>query len=81
MSLEQTELDIALRLTATLVGCGALGLDRGQRGRTAGLRTTMLVGLAAAVAMVQMNLLTPLAAASSASAPPQLCWDLQPRGV
>jgi putative Mg2+ transporter-C (MgtC) family protein len=40
------------------MAAGALiGLDRGEHGRPAGLRTTLLVSLAAAVAMIQTNLL------------------------
>jgi putative Mg2+ transporter-C (MgtC) family protein len=53
--------EIALRLGLALIAGGAIGLDRGERGRTAGLRTTMLVCLAAAVAMLQANLLLPTA--------------------
>ncbi len=34
-----------------------LGLNRTERGMTAGLRTTILVSLAAAVSMIQVNLL------------------------
>ncbi len=49
--------EIALRLTLTAVAGGLIGLDRGERGRPAGLRTTMLVCLAAAVSMIQTNLL------------------------
>jgi putative Mg2+ transporter-C (MgtC) family protein len=67
MALEPTGLDIALRLGLTLLACGALGLDRSWRGRTAGLRTLILVGLAAATAMIQMSLLTPLTGKTSDS--------------
>jgi putative Mg2+ transporter-C (MgtC) family protein len=49
--------DIALRLALSVVAGGLIGLDRGEHGRPAGLRTTLLVCLAAAVAMVQTNLL------------------------
>lgn len=52
--------DIALRLFLTVVASGLLGFDRGVRGHAAGLRTTLLVGLAAAVAMIQANLLMPV---------------------
>lgn len=37
-----------------------IGLNRGIHGHAAGLRTTVLVGLAAAVAMIQANLLLPV---------------------
>src|ERR1700684_406534 len=49
--------DIALRLALSVAAGGLMGLDRGEHGRPAGLRTTLLVCLAAAVAMVQANLL------------------------
>lgn len=49
--------DIALRLLCTIVAGFFIGLDRGAHGRPAGLRTTMLVALAACLAMVQVNLL------------------------
>src|SRR5947207_6220062 len=57
MSPEPSGLDIALRLAAAVVAGGAIGLDRSERGRSAGLRTTMLVCLAAALAMAETNLL------------------------
>lgn len=49
--------DIALRLLLTCVAGAVIGLDRGVRGHAAGLRTTILVALAASVAMIQANLL------------------------
>ncbi|HEX3870021.1 MAG TPA: MgtC/SapB family protein [Pirellulales bacterium] len=49
--------DVALRLALTLLAGGIVGLNRGEHGRPAGLRTTMLVCLAASAAMIQMNLL------------------------
>jgi putative Mg2+ transporter-C (MgtC) family protein len=49
--------DIALRLALTLLAGFAIGHNRGEHGRPAGLRTTMLVCLAAAVAMILANLL------------------------
>ncbi|HEY3821503.1 MAG TPA: MgtC/SapB family protein [Polyangiaceae bacterium] len=52
--------DIVLRLVLTAVTAGIMGADRAERGRAAGLRTTMLVGLAAAVAMLQADLLLPV---------------------
>ncbi|HEX3820140.1 MAG TPA: MgtC/SapB family protein [Candidatus Sulfotelmatobacter sp.] len=57
MPLTLTWHDIALRLALSVVAGGLLGLDRGEHGRPAGLRTTLLVCLAAAVAMIQANLL------------------------
>ena len=46
---------ITLRLILTVLCAGILGLDRGERGRPAGLRTNLLVGLAACLAMIQAN--------------------------
>src|ERR1700683_2120706 len=57
MPLTLTWQDIALRLAMSLAAGALIGLDRGERGRAAGLRTTLLVCLAAAVAMIQTNLL------------------------
>jgi putative Mg2+ transporter-C (MgtC) family protein len=49
--------DIALRLLAALAAGGLIGLDRSTRGRIAGLRTTILICLAAAGAMIEANLM------------------------
>src|SRR5579862_9003064 len=49
--------DIILRLVLTAIAAGAIGFDRDQRGRPAGLRTNLLVGLAASIAMMQANAL------------------------
>ena len=49
--------EIALRLALAVIAGTALGLDRGFRGRSAGLRTHLLVCVAAALAMIQVNLL------------------------
>ncbi len=57
MPLTLTWHDIALRLALLPLAGGLIGLDRGEHGRPAGLRTTLLVCLAAAVAMIQTNLL------------------------
>jgi putative Mg2+ transporter-C (MgtC) family protein len=51
--------DIVLRLLCTAVAGFVLGFDRGEHGRPAGLRTSMLVAMAACVAMIQANLLMP----------------------
>ncbi len=53
--------DIAIRLLCTIVAAGLIGFDRGEHGRPAGLRTTILVALAACLAMIQVNLLLPTA--------------------
>ena len=52
---------MAIRLLCALIAGAVIGLNRGERGKTAGLRTTMLVCLAAAIAMLQMNYLLTLA--------------------
>lgn len=52
--------DVALRLGLAVAAGGILGLDREERGKPVGLRTTLLVCLAAAVSMVQVDLLLPL---------------------
>jgi putative Mg2+ transporter-C (MgtC) family protein len=46
---------ITLRLALTILCAGILGLDRDEQGRPAGLRTNLLVGLAACLAMIQTN--------------------------
>lgn len=48
---------IAFRLVLTVLAGGLLGAERSRTGHAAGLRTTLLVTLAASVAMIQMNLL------------------------
>jgi putative Mg2+ transporter-C (MgtC) family protein len=60
MPLHPTWADMGLRLALTVLASALLGLDRGARGRAAGFRTTILVGVAAAVAMIQANVLLPV---------------------
>jgi putative Mg2+ transporter-C (MgtC) family protein len=48
---------IALRLLLTVIAGAILGAERSRRSHPAGLRTTLLVTLAASIAMIQMNLL------------------------
>lgn len=50
---------IAIRLILTIVSGALLGTERSKSGHAAGLRTTLLVALAASVSMIQMNLLIP----------------------
>ena len=50
---------IALRLILTLAAGTLIGMERSRTGHAAGLRTTLLVALAASVSMIQMNLLIP----------------------
>ena len=61
MSLSLQWTDIALRLALTVIVGLMLGYNRGEHGKAAGLRTTLLVCLAASVAMMQVNLLLPMA--------------------
>jgi putative Mg2+ transporter-C (MgtC) family protein len=49
--------DIVLRLAMTVGAGAAIGLNRGEHGKPAGLRTTILVCLAASVTMMLANLL------------------------
>ena len=61
MPLVLTWEQISLRI---LLACGAgfvIGVNRDEHGHPAGIRTTMLVCLAATLAMIQVNLLLPLA--------------------
>ncbi|HTZ96169.1 MAG TPA: MgtC/SapB family protein [Terriglobales bacterium] len=53
--------EIALRLALAFAAGALIGFNRTEHGRPAGLRTTILVCLAACVAMLQVNLLLPLA--------------------
>jgi putative Mg2+ transporter-C (MgtC) family protein len=48
---------IALRLLLTVAAGSLLGIERSRTGHAAGLRTTLLVALAASVSMIEMNLL------------------------
>src|ERR1700728_3816123 len=52
--------DVAVRLAIAAAASALIGFERGEHGRPAGLRTTMLVCLAAAVSMIQVNLLLSL---------------------
>ena len=61
MHLHPTALEIAVRLALTLIACILVGLNRESASHSAGLRTTVLVGLAACIAMSQSNILLGLA--------------------
>jgi putative Mg2+ transporter-C (MgtC) family protein len=61
MPLSPSWQEIAVRLALTLIAGAIIGFNRGARGHAAGFRTTILVGLAASVAMIQTNILLPLA--------------------
>jgi putative Mg2+ transporter-C (MgtC) family protein len=67
MPLTLSASDAALRLVLTLLAGLALGFNRSEYGKEAGMRTTLLVCLAASVAMMQVNLLLPLQGRSPSS--------------
>lgn len=52
---------IALRIALAAIASFFIGLNRDEQGHPAGMRTTMLVCLAATFAMLQVNLLLPMA--------------------
>lgn len=60
MPLAPSLADLGLRIVLTAIACTLIGLERGESGKAAGLRTTLLVGLAACLAMIQVNLLLPI---------------------
>jgi putative Mg2+ transporter-C (MgtC) family protein len=47
--------DAALRIALTVLAGAVIGFERGEKGHTAGLRTTLLVALAACLAMLLAN--------------------------
>jgi putative Mg2+ transporter-C (MgtC) family protein len=55
--LELTWYDVAIRLALTILAGALIGLNRSESGRPAGLRTNILVAIAAAVAMIEANYL------------------------
>jgi putative Mg2+ transporter-C (MgtC) family protein len=59
--------EMALRLVCTLVAGILIGINRDEKGRAAGMRTNVLVCLAAAIAMLQANLLMPTTGKASDS--------------
>ncbi len=61
MSASLSWFDVALRLLVTVVAGVLLGYDRTEHRKSAGMRTTLLVCLAASIAMIQVNMLLPLA--------------------
>ena len=66
MPLSLDHRQILLRLLLAAAAGLLLGLNRNEAGRSAGMRTTMLVSLAACIAMLQCNLLLPTAGKTSA---------------
>lgn len=67
MPLHPNWLELAVRLLCSLIAGGLIGGNRSAHGRAAGFRTTILVSLAACVAMIQVNLLLSLSGKSSDS--------------
>ncbi|HEX4183590.1 MAG TPA: MgtC/SapB family protein [Caulobacteraceae bacterium] len=67
MSAYLTPADLALRVGLTVAAGAAMGLNRQEHGRPAGMRTTVLVALAACVAMLQADLLLPLSGKTQGS--------------
>lgn len=61
MPLHLTWEQIVLRVALASIASFIIGLNRDEHGHPAGIRTTMLVCLAATFAMLQVNLLLPLA--------------------
>lgn len=61
------EADVALRLGLAVVVGVLIGFNRSEHGKVAGMRTMVLVCLAAAVAMIQVNVLLPMAGRPAAS--------------
>jgi putative Mg2+ transporter-C (MgtC) family protein len=59
--------EIALRLALTVAAGILIGINRSEHGHAAGLRTTLLVCLAASLSMLQVNLLLPMAGKTSSS--------------
>jgi putative Mg2+ transporter-C (MgtC) family protein len=67
MPLDPSLEDLAMRLVLTMVASALIGLNREAHGHAAGFRTTILVGLAACIAMMEANLLLPLEGKTPAS--------------
>src|ERR1700760_487804 len=59
--------EIAMRLALTVLSGVLIGVDRSEHGHAAGLRTTLLVCLAASLSMLQVNLLLPMTGKASSS--------------
>ncbi|HXF10063.1 MAG TPA: MgtC/SapB family protein [Desulfuromonadaceae bacterium] len=57
MPLEIGWRDIALRLLCTVIAGAVIGINREEHGRTAGLRTTILVCMGASLSMILANLM------------------------
>jgi putative Mg2+ transporter-C (MgtC) family protein len=67
MPLDPTTPDIVIRLVLTVVAGALIGFNRERGGHAAGFRTTILVGLAACIAMIQANILLDTSVRANAS--------------
>jgi putative Mg2+ transporter-C (MgtC) family protein len=67
MPLTVTWTDLGVRIACTLIAGALIGYNRREHGKAAGLRTTILVCLAASVAMLQVNYLLTLSGRSTDS--------------
>ena len=67
MPLNPTWEDIALRLLLTIVAGALIGFNREAHGHAAGLRTTILVCLAASVAMILANMMLTMSGKTESS--------------
>jgi putative Mg2+ transporter-C (MgtC) family protein len=61
MSIPLSWSDVLLRLSLTVIAGVLLGYNRSEHGKAAGMRTMLLVCLAASIAMVQVNILLAMA--------------------
>jgi putative Mg2+ transporter-C (MgtC) family protein len=64
MPIELHWAEIAIRFLCAFAASALIGLNRSEHGHAAGLRTAIIVCLAACIAMIQVNLLLPLAGRS-----------------
>jgi putative Mg2+ transporter-C (MgtC) family protein len=67
MQLEPSWYDVTIRLALTVFAGVCVGINRGEHGQPAGMRTTILVCLAAAVSMIQANFLLSMVGKASDS--------------
>jgi len=61
MPLALTWSQISLRFFCAVVAAGVIGMNRTEHGPAAGLRTSILVCVSSCVAIIQVNLLLPMA--------------------
>jgi len=67
MTTQVSWFDIVARLILTVIAGLALGYNRSEHGKAAGMRTMLLVCLAASVSMIQVNILLAMSGRSSDS--------------